>query len=133
MQVLITGGSGFIARRLISAALDAGLPVRTLDRRPAPPDVSSTVDHIRADLTGGDRHVVAALRSADAVIHLAGCPGVRDTRPDVEERRPRDSIAATEVVASCTPANVPLIAFSSSSVYGDALARLGRAGSAVMA
>ena len=105
MQVLITGGSRFIARRLISAALDAGLQVRTLDRRPAPPDVSSAVDHIRADLTSGDRHVVAALRSADAVIHLAGCPGVRDARPDVEERRRRDSIAATEVVASCALPN----------------------------
>ncbi len=126
MQVLITGGSGFIARRLIPAALDAGLQVRTLDRRPAPPDVSSAVDHIRADLTSGDRHVVAALRSADAVIHLAACPGVRDTRPDVEERRRRDNVAATEVVASCTPADVPLIAFSSSSVYGDALAHFGR-------
>ncbi len=126
MQVLITGGSGFIARRLISAALDAGMQVRTLDRRPAPLELPAAVDHVTADLTSGDPQVVDALWSADAVIHVAGCPGVRDTRPDVEERRRRDNVAATEVVASCTRADVPLIAFSSSSVYGDAAARLGR-------
>ena len=62
---------------------------------------------------------------ADAVIHLAGCPGVRDRRPDIAHRRRRDNVDATRAVLADTPAVVPLVVVSSSSVYGGA--RFGRA------
>jgi nucleoside-diphosphate-sugar epimerase len=52
------------------------------------------------------------------VIHLAGCPGVRDHRPDISTRRWRDNVIAGERVLEATPADVMVVVASSSSVYG---------------
>ncbi|NUR92318.1 MAG: NAD(P)-dependent oxidoreductase, partial [Nonomuraea sp.] len=57
---------------------------------------------------------------ADVVYHLAGCPGVRRQGPAVEARRHRDNVEATARVLALTPAGVPLVITSSSSVYGGA-------------
>ncbi|MGB5950939.1 MAG: NAD(P)-dependent oxidoreductase, partial [Ornithinimicrobium sp.] len=65
------------------------------------------------------------LHEAEAVIHLAGCPGVRDVAPDVELRRHRDNVAATAMVLDATQAETPVTIMSSSSVYGGARSLLG--------
>jgi nucleoside-diphosphate-sugar epimerase len=73
---------------------------------------------VTADLLSRDSVVEGALREADAVIHLAGCAGVRDAAPDAERRRHRDNVVATARVTTLVPPEVPLIVASSSSVYG---------------
>jgi nucleoside-diphosphate-sugar epimerase len=123
VSVVVTGAAGFIGRVLTRHLAEAGHRVVAVDRRPPPalPGVTA----LTADLVDADPLVEVALRDAEAVFHLAGCSGVRDTAPGVEWRRQRDNIEATRVVAGLVPADVPLLVTSSSSVYGGA--RFGRA------
>lgn len=114
--VVVTGAAGFIGRHVVAALQAAGHAVTGVDRRPWQPH--------------GDEHAVVAdlleptvtplLGRADAVVHLAGCPGVRDDRPDAGRWRWRDNVLAGEAVLRAVPANVPLLVTSSSSVYGGA-------------
>ena len=68
VRVLVTGGSGFIGRRLVRALLEAGADVTVADRRPFP---GGGVRTILGDLC--DPAVVARMiqPGTDAVFHLA--------------------------------------------------------------
>lgn len=129
MAVVVTGAAGFLGRALVADLAAAGTPVVAVDRRPLdePPGVVA----VRADLL--DRHpaVLAALRDADAVLHLAGRPGVRDAGPAAEAPRARDNVAATAAVLAAVPTGTPLVVTSSSSVYGGAAGRPSREGDPV--
>ena len=129
----MTGSAGFVGRAVVAELIARGLPVVGVDRRSTP----MPADHLAltGDLLHRDEMVDVALATADAVVHLAGCPGVRDDAPDVRHRRARDNVAATGRVLDAVPAHVPVVVASSSSVYGgshgtpsresDALAPLG--------
>ena len=123
MAVVVTGAGGFVGRAVVAQLVHDGQRVTGIDRVPMARRVG--VDIVRADLCDSDSDVLAALRTADAVIHLAGCPGVRDYRPDIAHRRRRDNVEATRAVIRGTPDGVPVVVVSSSSVYGGA--RFGRA------
>lgn len=122
MPVVVTGAAGFLGSAVVAELVRRGDRVVAIDRRPAG---RTGVGALRADLCDGDAEVRAVLRDADAVIHLAGCPGVRDQCPDVALRRHRDNVLATRAVLAGTPYPVPVVVASSSSVYGDV--RPGRA------
>ena len=122
MPVVVTGAAGFVGSAVVSHLLERDEPVLAIDRRPV---VRPGVAAVRADLCDGDPAVQAALRAAESVIHLAGCPGVRDRAPDVERRRRRDNVEAIRALLAATPTDVPVVVASSSSVYGGA--RYGRA------
>src|SRR5215207_1620555 len=124
MAVVVTGAAGFLGRAVVAALAADGVPVVALDRRPPP--AGPGVTPIRADLLGGDRAAGAALREADAVLHLAGRPGVRDAGPEAQAARARDNVAATAAVLAAVPAGTPLVVTSSSSVYGGAGGRPSR-------
>jgi nucleoside-diphosphate-sugar epimerase len=109
---VVTGGAGFIGRRLCRSLLMSDLRVRVVDRRAAAID---GCEHVRADLARDD--VAEALRG-DVVFHLAGRPGVRGDDPETERRRMLDNVVATERVLVATPPQVPVVFASSSSVYG---------------
>jgi nucleoside-diphosphate-sugar epimerase len=121
--VVVTGAAGFVGSAVVAHLVGRGERVVALDRLPVPRRPG--VVPVRADLCAADDHALRALRTADAVIHLAGCPGVRDRRPDRERRRRRDNVEATRAVLAATAESVPLVMASSSSVYGGA--RFGRA------
>ena len=122
MPVVVTGAAGFVGSAVVSHLLERDEPVLAIDRRPV---VRPGVAAVYADLCDGDPAVQAALRAAESVIHLAGCPGVRDRAPDVERRRRRDNVEAIRALLAATPTDVPVVVASSSSVYGGA--RYGRA------
>ncbi len=65
MNMLVTGGTGFLGRRLAMALLERGHSVRIMGRNMAP---------VQALLAQGARPVVADLRDREAVI--AACAGV---------------------------------------------------------
>ncbi len=123
MAVVVTGAAGFVGGAVVRYLRASGERVAAIDRRPVArrPGIMP----LQADLCDEEPDVIAALRAADAVIHLAGCPGVRDRLPDVESRRQRDNVDAVSAVLAATPAQVPVVVASSSSVYGGA--RFGRA------
>lgn len=122
MPVVVTGAAGFIGRHAVAALRAEGREVVAVDRRRAPDLGVPTLTH---DLV--DRHddVRTALAEADAVLHLAGRPGVRDRDRDVEHWRWHDNVAAGEAVLADTPPDTPLVVASSSSVYGGARRRRG--------
>ena len=66
MTVLVTGGAGFIGRRLVPALRARGKPVRVLAREPVTVEGAETVV---GDVTRAET-LPAALAGVDAVIHL---------------------------------------------------------------
>ena len=69
MILAVTGGTGFVGRRLITIAVERGHKVRALARRPQ--DASEGVEWIEGSLE--DRDALERLvTESDAVIHVAG-------------------------------------------------------------
>lgn len=118
MPVVVTGAAGFIGRHTVDALLAVGHPVVGIDRRPTPTGPRHT--HLAHDLVERHDDVRAALLEADAVVHLAGRPGVRDDSPGIERARWHDNVEAGTAVLADTPADTPVVVASSSSVYGGA-------------
>jgi nucleoside-diphosphate-sugar epimerase len=116
---VVTGGAGFIGGVLVHELAGRG-PVVSIDRRPMGRADGVTV--ITADLLDDAPQVRAALADAEVVYHLAGCPDVRDPRPDADKLRHRDNVLATTAVLSAVPPDTPLVVTSSSSVYGGTAA-----------
>lgn len=123
--MVVTGAAGFIGRALVRALLDTGTRVVGIDRRAQPAEPGLVA--LTAELLAPDDLVRTALESADAVFHLAGCPGVRDEGPDVDLRRRRDNPCAAAAVLAAVPHRAPLVVTSSSSVYGGSAGGRGSA------
>lgn len=119
MGVVVTGAAGFLGRHLVALLRRRGVDVVALDQR-KPADSRGTL--LLADLVSGGEPVGAALRAADAVVHLAGCPGVRGRGPAVDSARWRDNVLASRRVLAEVPLRVPVLVASSSSVYGGSAA-----------
>jgi len=129
LTVVVTGSAGFIGSILVDELLSRGERVIGVDRRVQPARPGLLV--LTADLVDWpDELLDAALEGADAVFHLAGCPGVRDGAADsvidIGDRRRRDNVDATARVLAVVPGHVPVVVASSSSVYGGARGRPSR-------
>jgi nucleoside-diphosphate-sugar epimerase len=130
VSVVVTGSAGFVGRAVVAELVRRGRTVVAVDRRPPTQGSTGPVGPAPLVLTGDllhrDELVDAALDSATAVVHLAGCPGVRDDAPDVDRRRHRDNVLATARVLAAVPVHVPVVVASSSSVYGGSAGRPSR-------
>lgn len=84
MRVLITGGTGALAREIITAAHSPDITLRSTSRRPFAASVAQT-EWIGADLASGDG-LPNALRNVDVVIHTAS-DVKRSQQVDVEGTR----------------------------------------------
>ena len=89
--IVVTGGTGFLGRELVRAALARGRAVRVLARRlPAPWEREGGAEYVAADL--GDPLDPALFAGADTVLHTAA-----ETAGGWPEHE-RNSVAATEHV-----------------------------------
>lgn len=120
-RVLVTGASGFIGRAVVERLRCEGLEALRLDRDSEPPypvAFPAPVD-VMADLAAADLDSVFA--SVDAVIHLAGTPGVQSSWADGFEAHVRNNLVATQRVceAALRTSVRRVVVASSSSVYGE--------------
>jgi UDP-glucose 4-epimerase len=78
-QVLVTGGSGFIGRRLVRALLQAGAHVTVADKRAFPDDA---VESVVGDLCDPSVVARAVQPGTDVIVHLAAVTRVLDSIED---------------------------------------------------
>jgi nucleoside-diphosphate-sugar epimerase len=124
MHVLVTGGLGFIGSRVSGALLDDGARVRVVDDLSSAyssgtgPAAARELAARGAEVTIGPARP-ALVRGVDAVIHLAGLPGVRTRR--APSALHEANVRLTERLVRATSAHGNrFVLVSSSSVYGDA-------------
>lgn len=109
--VFVTGGSGFVGRRLVPALVRTGRPVVTLARSgaiaaaPAPDGVTAC----RGDLLVPDTYV-EALRGCDLVVHLAAATG----KASAADHHRVNALGTAALVDACRQAGVPRMLFVSS-------------------
>ncbi len=120
MNVLVTGGAGFIGTHVARLLLDSGHKVSVLDNLS-----TSTKDSIdsRTKLVIGDivdpKKSREALRDIDAVIHMAGLIVVPESVRDPIKYCENNVIGTVSFLESMRKAGVKKIIFSSSAcVYG---------------
>lgn len=140
--VVVTGAAGFIGSSLCTALLGDGHHVRGIDRRD--PEVDAAASANLATATGHPRfalHVADLLdeavpdlvAGADAVVHLAGRPGVQPSWGAGFAAYARANVAGTQAVleAALVTGGPRVVLASSSSVYGDVAAGRAAEGAAL--
>jgi UDP-glucose 4-epimerase len=121
MQLLITGGAGFIGSHSVAAALAAGQRVRVFDnlstgsRENVPPD---------AELVVGDvtdyAQVQAAAAGCDAVLHLAALVSVPQSMREPLATLAINSVGTANVLEAARAAGARRFVLASTcAVYGD--------------
>ncbi len=143
MNVLITGGAGFIGSHLADRLLAEGHTVRALDNldpqvhgdlgRPAylDPEVELVVGDVR------DRDAVArALEDVDTVVHFAAAVGVGQSMYEIERYTSINAIGAAVVLEAAVERRDrihKLLVASSMSIYGEGQYRNPRTGESGLA
>ena len=112
---LVTGGTGFIATRLVPALLDGGWEVRTCGRRPRPDTLPEAAEYRQADLTEDDLGPLF-----DGVTHLFHLAGASSSQSSQEEME-RSNVDATGRLLAAAPDGglERALYMSSTSVYGE--------------
>jgi dTDP-L-rhamnose 4-epimerase len=126
MRVLVTGGAGFIGRRVVQALAAAGEEVRVLDAllpeaHPdrQPPVLPDGVEFLHGDIRD-DATVVAALHDIDLVSHQAAVVGRGREILDAPHHVGCNDLGTAVLLAAMTRASLRrLVLASSVAVYGD--------------
>ncbi len=113
MNILITGGAGFIGSHLAQKLLQEGHEVHILDKKAPTLAVSSTQGDITDEAT-----VRAAARGRDAIIHLAAVVSVEQLNKDPALAREINVNGSANVITAARENGAKLIAASSAAVYG---------------
>jgi len=126
MDVLVTGGAGFIGSHLVDRLVARGDNVTVFDnmssgRHEFLSHHGDSIRFIEADLLDLDA-VKAAMEGIDLVFHLAANPDIRLGTQITDTDLKQGTVATYNVLEAMRCAGVKNIAFSSSSVvYGEAL------------
>lgn len=129
MQILITGGAGFIGSHLADDCLRRGHRVRALDNlspqvhgnveRPA--YLTDDIELIRGDVRDAQT-VRRALTGVDAVFHLAAAVGVGQSMYEIEHYTSTNNLGTAVLLEALIERPVErLVVASSMSIYGEGL------------
>jgi dTDP-L-rhamnose 4-epimerase len=132
MQILITGGAGFIGSHVADALLDRGHRVRAFDNlspqvhgadaaRPA--YLSPDIDLQRGDIRDADA-VRRALAGVDAVYHFAAAVGVGQSMYEIDRYTSTNNLGTAILLQELADRPVQrLVVASSMSLYGEGMYR----------
>jgi dTDP-L-rhamnose 4-epimerase len=134
MQILITGGAGFIGSHLADDLIGRGYRVRALDN--LSPQVHGTSGahpaylHPDVELMKGDVRDAAAVRRAlagvDAVFHFAAAVGVGQSMYEIEHYTATNNVGTAVLLQQVSAHPVSrLVVASSMSLYGEGSYRAG--------
>jgi UDP-glucose 4-epimerase len=124
MNVLVTGGAGFIGSNLTRSLADDGHQVRVLDdfstgRRENLDDLAGRVELVEGDVAD-PRDAVRAAAGVEVVYHLAALPSVARSVADPRASHRANVEGTLNVLLAARDAGVRRLVYaSSSSVYGD--------------
>jgi dTDP-L-rhamnose 4-epimerase len=131
MNVLVTGGAGFIGSHVVDALLAQGHSVRVLDSldpqvHDGPPEyLSADAELVQADVR--DRGAVAAcLAGIERVVHLAAAVGVGQSMYEIERYTSVNTMGAAALLEELVAARdriEKMVVASSMSIYGEGLYR----------
>jgi dTDP-L-rhamnose 4-epimerase len=132
MQILITGGAGFIGSHLADDLIQRGHRVRALDSLSpqvhGPGALRPTYLHQDVELVRGDvrdsRTVRRALDGVDAVYHFAAAVGVGQSMYEIEHYTSTNTLGTAVLLQQIIERPVErLVVASSMSLYGEGLYR----------
>ncbi|MDQ6798264.1 MAG: NAD(P)-dependent oxidoreductase [Actinomycetota bacterium] len=112
-SALVTGATGYVGSRLLTALVAAGWEVRASGRRPRPDDLAGGIDYVPADLADDD--LSSLIDGATHVFHLAGASS---SKSDDDEMR-RTNIVGTGRLVAASRGVERFVHMSSTSVYGE--------------
>ena len=113
---LVTGATGFIGGRLVTALVEDGWGVRAVGRRPRPDDLAAAAEYTAVDLARGDD--LAGLY--DGVTHLFHLAGASSSNSDEAEMHRSNVVATTRLLDAAPPDQLQrVVHMSSTSVYGE--------------
>jgi len=115
-SALVTGATGFIGGRLVSALAEQGWPVRACGRRPRPDDMPASVEYEAVDLAGGG-DLTGLYPGVTHLFHLAGASSSNADEAEMN----RANVVATSNLLHAAPTGQleRVIHMSSTSVYGE--------------
>jgi UDP-glucose 4-epimerase len=124
--VLVTGATGAVGPRLVTALSEAGYLVRTLSLDPPPEGIwPNSIENQIGDVTNPVA-VQSAMQRVDAVVHLAALLHIAHPILDLRHKYEKINVEGTaNVVESAVQKNVKrVVFFSTIAVYGDSGGRV---------
>jgi nucleoside-diphosphate-sugar epimerase len=125
-KILVTGATGAVGPRVVTALFEAGCGIRTLSLDVPPRGLwPEGIDALIGDVTD-PKIVQSAMQGIDAVIHLAALLHIVNPPPGLQKEYERINVGGTAtVVEAARSAHVGrLVFFSTIAVYGDSEGRV---------
>jgi UDP-glucose 4-epimerase len=124
MNILITGGAGFIGKYLIKFLLEKNYNITVLDNFSNSTKNSLTIKNNKLKIINGDitkkQDVLNAIKNQDVVIHLAAKISVTESIKNPMETFKVNVDGTKNILSACRINNIKkLIVSSSAAVYGE--------------
>ncbi len=122
MEVLVTGGAGYIGSVLVRTLLEKGYKVKVIDNflygDHGIREIKDQIQVIYGDITKG-RDVLKAIKGVDAVVHLAAIVGKPSSKLLPDETIATNVLGAANVIYAAEKYDIEkFILISTCSVYG---------------